>query len=78
MAPAAPVVHTAYSTNGDLILTGSGGTPNYAYDVLTTTNLATPNWTVVATGVSDGSGAISNAIPINVTNPASFFRVRVP
>jgi hypothetical protein len=75
----APVVSVTRSA-GSLILTGTGGTPNYAYDVLSTTNLLSPmaSWTVIATGVSDGSGAISNAIPINVTNPPTFFRIRVP
>lgn len=75
----APVI-SAKRSLGNLILTGTGGTPNYAFEVLTTTNLSSPlaNWTVIATGVSDGSGAISNAIPINLTNPASFFRLRVP
>jgi hypothetical protein len=76
----APVVHSAKMSGGNLILMGTGGTPNYAYDVLMTTNLSSPvtSWAVVATSVSDGSGGVSNAIPINVTNPASFFRVRVP
>jgi len=36
------------------------------------------NWTVSATGVFDGSGAFSNAIPINVSTPAAFFRLRTP
>jgi hypothetical protein len=78
--PVAPTLGTPTVSSGKLILTGTGGTPNYTYDVLTTTNLLTPltNWTVTATSVSDSSGAISNAIPINVTNPTSFFRLRVP
>ncbi len=76
----APVVRTPTMSGGNLILTGTGGTPNYAYDVVTATNLLSPagSWTIVATGASDGSGAISNAVPVNATNPASFFRVRVP
>ncbi|HWX20037.1 MAG TPA: immunoglobulin domain-containing protein [Candidatus Binatia bacterium] len=78
--PTPPLVHPPSVSGGNLILTGSGGTPNRAYAWLTTTNLLTPvaNWTVSATGVLDGSGALSNAIPINVTNPASFFRLRMP
>jgi hypothetical protein len=79
-ATTAPVINSAYISGGNLILTGTGGTPNYAYDVLTTTNLSTPlaNWTVLTTGVTDGSGAISNAIPVIVANPAGFFRLRTP
>jgi hypothetical protein len=80
LAPATAPVVSASRSGGNLILTGTGGTPNYAYEVLTTTNLlsASAGWTVIATGVTDGSGAISNTIPINATNPPSFFRVRMP
>ena len=78
--PTPPTVHSPYASGGNLILTGSGGTPDRAYTWLTTTNLLTPltNWTVSATGVLDGSGACSNAIPINLTNRGSFFRLRMP
>ncbi len=65
---------------GSLMATGSGGTAFYPYSLLSATNLLTPltNWTVIATGVLDGSGSFSNAIPVNVTNSASFFRIRMP
>ncbi len=78
-APAVPVVNPVKVSGGNMILTGTG-TPNYGYTVLTTTNLVTPlaNWTISTTGVTDGTGAFSNSIPINVTNPASFFQVRMP
>lgn len=78
-APTAPVVNPVTVSGGNLILTGTGA-PNFGYTVLTTTNLLTPlaNWTISITGVTDGAGAFSNSIPINVTNPASFFRVRMP
>jgi hypothetical protein len=77
--PAAPVLNpVTVDGGGNLILTGTGAA-NYGYTVLTTTNLATPlaNWTVSAAGVTGGSGAFSNSIPVGV-NPASFFRVRMP
>jgi hypothetical protein len=76
----APVVNAAYLSGGNLVVTGSGGTANYAYDVVTTTNLTTPlsSWTIVQTGVTDGSGAFSNAIPVSAAQPAGFFKVRVP
>ncbi len=65
---------------GNLILTGTGSPPNAGYTLLTATNVTIPlaNWTVSVTGTLDSSGAFSNAIPINVTNPASFFRFRMP
>lgn len=71
-----PVTESA----GNLILTGTGGSPGAGYTVLTTTNLTTPiaNWTTNTTGTLDGSGDFSNAIPVSVTTPAQFFRVRTP
>jgi len=80
LAPATPpVVNSPTVSGGNLILTGTGGTPNYGYSVVTSTNLMTPTaeWTVSATGVLNGSGAFSNAIPINVSQPATFFRLRM-
>jgi hypothetical protein len=75
-----PAVHPPYVSGGNLILEGTGGTPNRGYSLLTSTNLLTPvtSWTVSASGVLDGAGAFSNAIPFSATNPSSFFRLRMP
>lgn len=79
VTPTAPVVNPVKVSGGNLILTGTG-TPNYGYTVLTTTNLLTPlaNWTISTTGVTGGTGAFSNGIPVNASPAASFFRVRMP
>jgi hypothetical protein len=62
-----------------LILTGTGGTPNAGYAWLTTTNLSAPIlWTTNYSGTLDGTGAFSNAIPINAALPATWFRLRMP
>ncbi len=65
---------------GNLILTGTGGTPNSSYTVLTTTNVTTPlaAWTTNTAGNLSGTGTLSNAIPIDPTTPTQFFRVRQP
>lgn len=74
-----PVLVTSKVSGGNLILTGTGGVANAGYTWLTTTNLAAPiTWTTNATGTFDGAGAFSNTIPINVTTPARFFRLRTP
>jgi hypothetical protein len=66
-------------SGGALILTGSGGTPNSGYTWLTTTNLTPPiSWTTNSTGMLDATGAFSNSIPINPSQPSSFFRLRIP
>jgi hypothetical protein len=63
----------------NLILSGSGGPPNTGYTWLITTNLSPPIiWTTNVTGTLDGTGAFSNAIPINTLQRAKFFRLRIP
>jgi hypothetical protein len=67
-------------SGGNLILTGAGGTPGGSYNWLTTTNLALPlkAWTTNTSGVFNGTGAFSNAIPINPSQPAGFFVLEIP
>ncbi|EEF61584.1 beta strand repeat-containing protein [Pedosphaera parvula] len=78
-APTSPTVHSPYVANGNLILTGTGGTPNRPYTWLSTTNLSAPVvWTTNSTGVLSGTGSFSNAVPINAAQPASFFQLRMP
>jgi hypothetical protein len=79
-APSAtpPTLGAATVSGGNLILTGTGGTPGAGYTWLTTTNLSAPVvWTTNSTGTLNGSGAFTNTIPIGA-NPASFFRLRLP
>jgi hypothetical protein len=78
---ATPVFHINQPriSGGNLILTGAGGTPNNGYTWLVTTNLSAPiNWTTNGTGMLDGTGSFSNAIPITATPPARFFKLRMP
>ena len=68
----------AILSGGNLILTGSGGSPNTGYTLLSTTNLTLPiaQWTTNTTGIFDNSGAFSNAPGVTSTN--TFFRLRTP
>jgi len=75
----APTLQAAMVSGGKLVLTGSGGTPNNGYTWLATINLTTPIiWMTNSTGTLDSTGALSNAIPIATSHPASFFRLRMP
>ena len=77
--PTPPTLGTPRASGGNLILTGTGGTPNASYTWLTTTNLSAPiNWTTNLQSTLDVSGALSNSIPISTTTPGSFFRLRMP
>jgi autotransporter-associated beta strand protein len=77
---ASAVVNTPFLSGGNLILTGSGGTPGAGYTWLTTTNITNPvaTWTTNSTGTFSLSGTFSNAIPVNFSSPAQFFRLRTP
>jgi Fibronectin type III domain len=76
---AAPMFGAPKISAGNLILTGTGGTPNSGYTWLTTTNLAAPtHWLTNSTGTLDGTGAFSNSIPLNPSLPTGFFRLRLP
>jgi hypothetical protein len=75
-----PVVNRPIASGGNLILTGSGGSAGAHYTWLTSTNVTTPIalWVTNTTGNFDGSGDFSNAIPISISTPAKFFRLRTP
>jgi autotransporter-associated beta strand protein len=76
----APIVNPPFASGGNLILTSSGGTPGTSYSWITSTNVAAPlvNWITNTTGLFDGSGISSNAVPINTAEPARFFRLKTP
>ena len=75
----APTLRPPRVSGRNLILTGIGGTPNAAYTWLMATNLSAPiNWTTNRTGTLDGTGAFSNVIPIDASQPASFLKLRLP
>jgi hypothetical protein len=78
---AAPVtLHPPVFVGGNLTLTGSGGTPGGGYTLLTSTNLQVPlaAWRTNVIGTLDGSGAFSNVISVNFSEPVRFFNVRSP
>lgn len=75
-----PTVNPPVYSDGNLIMTGSGGMPGGSYTWLTATNVTTPmaQWTTNTTGTFSGSGAFSNALPVSTSEAARFFRLRVP
>jgi len=77
--PTAPVLNKALYSGGNLILSGTAGTANAGYTVLTTTNLSAPIiWTTNTTGTLSALGAFTNTIPVNALQRDAFFRVRLP
>jgi autotransporter-associated beta strand protein len=80
VAAAAPVVNSPVISDGNLILTGSGGSPGGSYTLLTSTNLTIPiaDWTTNTTGTFGVGGAFSNAIPVGNTRIGQFFLLLIP
>ncbi|MGH7990311.1 MAG: hypothetical protein ACREDS_09015, partial [Limisphaerales bacterium] len=74
-AAARPVIGGVKVSNGSLIFSGTGGTANGTYYVLSTTNLtnALPDWTVLSTNTFDGSGTFNVTNAINSGNPQRFY-----
>ncbi|HZI31864.1 MAG TPA: hypothetical protein VFF11_05960, partial [Candidatus Binatia bacterium] len=64
---------------GNLILSGSGGTNNGPYHVLTTTNLTTPllSWDVLTNGTFDASGHFSSTNAVG-TARQQFYIIKQP
>jgi T5SS/PEP-CTERM-associated repeat protein len=76
---AAPPKFAGITVSGtNVILTGTNGTPNAPYAVLTATNLALPlsNWTSIATNQFGPSGNFSFTNGISFGVPQRFFRIR--
>ncbi|HEU5125583.1 MAG TPA: autotransporter-associated beta strand repeat-containing protein [Verrucomicrobiae bacterium] len=71
---------TVQSGGGKVILNGVNGAPGATYNVLTSTNLASPlaNWTAIETNVFDGTGAFSFTNSIDPNAPQRFFILFVP
>ena len=67
-------------SGSEMVLRGSGGTPNGSYLVLTSTNVGLPtaNWTVVATNQFDGSGNFTFTNALSTEVPQQFFILQKP
>ena len=77
---APPILSAPVYSGGNLILSGTGGTPGTNYYVLTSTNVVLPmvNWTPLATNQFDGSGNFAFTNAVSIGTPQLFYRVQVP
>ena len=75
----APIIGPLQVSGNNLIITGTGGTPNSDYAWLFTTNLTPPIiWMTNSTGILNSAGAFSNSFPINSITPEGFFKLQLP
>jgi hypothetical protein len=75
-APSQPIISSTKVSGGNLIFSGTGGTTNGSYLVLTTTNLTKP-FIVLTTNSFDAMGAFSVTNAINPGTPQSFYRLEI-
>jgi hypothetical protein len=68
------------SSSGNIILSGTGGVKNGAYDVLTSTNVALPlsQWTPVATNQFNSSGSFVFTNSVQTGDSQRFFLLQIP
>ena len=78
VAPSQPTITSTKVVSGNLIFSGTGGTNNGTYYVLTTTNLTTSltNWTPVLTNTFNGSGVFNVTNAINPAVPKQFYIIK--
>ena len=79
--PPSPATFGTVTRSGtNLIVSGTGGTTNGTYYVLTTTNLTLPiiQWTPISTNLFDGSGNFIFTNPITADPPQLFFLLQSP
>ncbi len=78
VSTAGPVLTSIAAFGGNLILSGSGGSPSGTFYVLTATNLVTPltNWVAWSTNNYDSGGNFRVTNPITAGTPQRFFRIK--
>jgi hypothetical protein len=73
----APRFTAAHWTGSNLRLTGTG-MANLTYSILTTTNLASTNWTIIGSTTADTSGSFQFIDAATSSSPQRFYRVSWP
>lgn len=73
-----PAIAQFNLTGGNFSFSGSGGTPNWNFVVLTATNLALPvgDWTEVATGQFDAAGDFDVIVPVTPGESQRYYLLR--
>jgi hypothetical protein len=75
-----PVFSQPVLQGGNLVLTGTGGSANGSFRLLTSTNVAlsASSWTSVLTNAFGSDGSFSNAVPLVPSAGQMFYRLIAP
>jgi hypothetical protein len=72
-----PIINSTRFAGNNLVFSGTGGTPNWYYYVLATTNLSPAQWTPLVTNQFDALGNFSVTNAINPGRPQTFYRLQL-
>ncbi|MGH8023831.1 MAG: autotransporter-associated beta strand repeat-containing protein, partial [Limisphaerales bacterium] len=75
VALTSPVIGSVKAVNGNLIVSGTGGSAGLSYEIEAATNLLDPRWISVATNQFDASGNFAFTNAIDLDGPQSFYRL---
>jgi hypothetical protein len=77
---ARPIISSTVRSGNNLLVQGSGGTPNGSFSVLTNANVAAPvaSWGTNTSTTFDGNGDFSLSLPISGVNPRLFYLIKTP
>jgi rhamnogalacturonan endolyase len=72
-----PAIRSVTLSGGNLVVSGNGGTANWPFDVLATTNLLSSPWLPIATNQFDAGGNFIFTNTINPSWPQAYYRLQV-
>jgi hypothetical protein len=74
-----PTFTQASIVGGNLVLSGTNGTPNQAFSLLGSTNLSLPpdiRWTIVSTNAFDANGDFNLSLPVSKGAEGEFYAIK--
>ena len=74
-----PVISSLSFSASGLLISATNGTPNYSFDILSSTNVAAPlsSWASEQTGYFDASGNYDGSIPVDPDVPQRFYTIQM-
>jgi rhamnogalacturonan endolyase len=78
VALTSPVISRVKESNGNLVVSGTGGPDGLPYHVQLTTNLVSPQWISIMTNQFDESGNFIFSNALNSGSPQCYYRLVVP
>jgi hypothetical protein len=72
------ITSVTFQTGPSVLITGTNGTVNSGFFVLSSTNLALPinQWVSLATNTFNSSGNFSVSVPVSASEPQRFYRIQ--